>query len=257
MFADKRQKIIHEIIKSDGAVTIARLVSEFQVSTETVRRDLLAMERAGLLKRVHGGAVSNGEIMPRMSLEERNRNFSEEKVQIAKAAADLVEEGDVIGIDAGSTAIPFAREIARRFSSLTVVTYSRDVFDALSENKGITVILTGGEYNSDERYFEGHLVLGALDTLYMNKVFIIPMAVSLEYGISGFSKDLCALSKKLIERSGEVIILADSSKFEKCALYKRSETKREYAYVTDGELSEEIKSLYAENGIEIIMGERK
>ncbi len=257
MFADKRQKIIHEIIKSDGAVTIARLVSDFQVSTETVRRDLLAMERAGLLKRVHGGAVSNGEIMPRMSLEERNRNFSEEKVQIAKAAADLVEEGDIIGIDAGSTAIPFAKELSRRFSSLTVVTYSRDVFDILSENKGITVILTGGDYNSAERYFGGPIAINSLNMLYMKKVFIIPMAVSLEYGISGFSKDFSALSSKMAERADEVIVLADSSKFEKCALYKRSETKSDYIYVTDGDLSEEIKSLYAENGIEIIMGERR
>lgn len=257
MFADERQKIIYEIIKSDGAVTIARLVSDFQVSAETARRDLLALERAGLLRRVHGGAVSKGEIMPRMSLEERNRSFSEEKVQIAKAAADLVEEGDIIGIDAGSTAIPFAKELSRRFSSLTVVTYSRDVFDILSENKGITVILTGGEYNGEERYFGGPIAINSLDALYMKKAFIIPVAVSLEYGISWFSKDFSLLSSKLVERSDKVIVLADSSKFEKCALYKRSETKSGYTYVTDGDLSEAIKSLYSENGIEIIMGERK
>ena len=256
MFADERQKIIQEIVKKNGAVTISKLVSEFGVSTETARRDLLAMEKAGLLRRVHGGAVSNGGIMPVMSLDRRNHSFSEEKMQIAKAAADLVEEGDIIGIDAGSTATPFAKELARRFSSLTVVTYSRDVFDALSENRGIKVILTGGEYNGDERYFGGPIAINALDTLYMKKAFIIPMAVSLEYGISGFSKDFSVLSSKMAEHADEVIILADSSKFEKRALYKRSETKNDYTYVTDGDLSEEIKSLYAENGIEIVVGER-
>ena len=257
MFADERQKIIHGIIKKNGAVTISRLVSEFGVSTETARRDLLAMEKEGILRRVHGGAVAIGEIMHRMPLEERSHSFSREKIMLAKAAADLVEEGEIIGIDAGSTAVPFAEELAKRFSSLTVVTYSYDVFEVLSKCQGIKVILIGGDYNSNERYFGGPLALNALDTVYMKKAFIIPMAVSLENGISGFSQDFCTLSNKMMEHSDEVVILADSSKFEKRALYKRSETKSEYTYVTDGELSDEIKRLYYENGIKIIIGEKE
>ena len=83
------------------------------------------------------------------------------------------------------------------------------------------------------------------------------MAVSLENGISGFSQDFCTLSKKMMEHSDKVVILADSSKFEKRALYKRSETKSEYTYVSDRELSEEIKRLYDENGIKIIVGEKE
>ena len=87
MFAKERQDRIYEIVKNNGAVTTSALVKLFDVSIETVRRDLLEMERHGLLSRVHGGAVAIGEMKPYLNLNERNKEFTEQKRYLALKAS--------------------------------------------------------------------------------------------------------------------------------------------------------------------------
>ena len=92
MFAEKRQNIIQEKIKNSGAVTTAALVKEFDVSVETIRRDLLFLEHRGLLKRVHGGAVEATNMKPYSALNTRNNEFSEEKLSLSKTALKFIDE---------------------------------------------------------------------------------------------------------------------------------------------------------------------
>ena len=163
------------VFRNYGYVRLDRIAKTLGCDEETVRAEAGRMglsdeefsadfEKSGYLTVIR----NNWHLLPYAQLLTL-LDFSEEKLALARAAADLVEEGDVIGIDAGSTAVPFAKELASRFSALTVVTYSRDVFDALCENKGITVILMGGEYNDSERYFGGPVALNSLQSIYMQK----------------------------------------------------------------------------------------
>lgn len=254
MFANERYNKISELISRNGAVTTSDLVRLFGVSVETIRRDLLAMEKQGNLSRVHGGAVKKGSMKPFLGLEERIQEFGEQKRNLSIKALDFVSDGDVVAIDSGSTAMFFAEAVRERFSELTVVTHSLDVFNILSDCKGFTVILCGGYYMQDEKAFCGSLTLDMLETLHIHKAFIFPSAISLEYGICDYQKDLYQVQKKLIGSSEEIYILADSTKYEKKALLKLDDMSDKYIYVTDSQLSAELEKLYKENNISIYTG---
>lgn len=254
MFANERQDKIYDMLQKNGAVITAKLVDSFGVSVETIRRDLLAMEQDGRLKRVHGGAVAKTAMKPFKEFIERNKEFGEQKYELSVKAAEFISEGDVIGIDSGSTAISLAEVLKEKFSMLTVVTHSVDVFEMLSNHKSFSVILCGGYYMREENAFYGELTLNMLQSLHVQKAFIFPTAVSLEYGIFDYQSDLCQIQKQLVKSSDEIYVLADSSKFEKTALLKLSDMKREYIYITDNSLQEEIVNLYKENDIKIYLG---
>ena len=135
MLASERRGKICDILSKRGAVTSGELFEMFDVSLETVRRDLIALEGEGKITRVHGGAVSKGNMKPFFTFPERVKSFSNEKNELSLKAIEFIEENDIIAIDAGSTAIVFAEAIREHFSNLTVVTFSMDVFNILSNHK--------------------------------------------------------------------------------------------------------------------------
>ena len=119
MLANRRHEIICSLLRAEGAVTVSHLVEEFGVSLETVRRDLLLLEKAGLLRRVHGGAVSLGAMMPYKPPESREKDYNREKEQLCENAADLVQEGDYIAIGTGTTPVYFAQILKNRFKTFS------------------------------------------------------------------------------------------------------------------------------------------
>lgn len=252
MFANERQEKILQMIQANGAVTTNHLVEVFKVSIETIRRDLLCMEKGGLLKRVHGGAVSVGEMKQFNNLKQRNTEHSAEKRQLALKAAECVQENDYIFIDAGSTAIPFAEVLREKFSSLTVVTHSMDVFRILQGYNHFSVILAGGYFHDMENAFCGALTMDFLENIHVQKSFIFPSAISIEFGICDYLQDFYQIQKRMMKNADSIYILADSSKFEKRALLKLDDMKPEYHYVTDQMLPEELQTLYRENDLKVI-----
>ena len=256
MLASQRQQEILQQLRSQGAVTVATLTEQFSVSVETVRRDLLTMEKEGLLTRVHGGAVPITEMVSYQPLSRRDQEQSSQKDALARVAATLVNEGDYIAIGTGSTPIHFAQELRKRISNLTVVTYSMGVFNLLKDMPGYRLILLGGQYIPAENSFFGQLTLDTLDSLHVQKSFVFPSAISLDHGIWGFEETLYPLQQKLLQCCDQAYILADSSKFERTALFKVADMRTEYIYVTDPELPEQLQSLYAQNGLTVITKER-
>ncbi len=257
MLAKERQNQICEILKKNGTVETAKLAEMFHVSVETIRKDLLAMEQNGRLTRVHGGAVEKVAMKPFKELKERNKEFGKQKHELSIKAAGFISEGDILGIDSGSTAISFAEVLKEKFSKLTVVTHSMDVFEILSNHKDFSVILCGGHYLREENAFYGELTINMLNSLHIQKAFIFPSAISLEYGIYDYQKDLYQMQKQMMQSSDEIYILADSSKFEKTALLKLANMNPEYIYITDYSLQDEIVNLYKENDIKIYLGEQE
>ncbi len=253
MFAEERQKKIQTMIREQGAVTTKKLVDLFGVSVETIRRDLLCMEESGILTRVHGGAVSTGGMKPYYELPRRNLEHSDKKRELSLVAMSFINEGDYIGIDAGSTAVVFAELLKTRFKKLTVVTHSADVFDVLKDT--FEVILCGGQYLRSENAFCGALTLETMERLHVQKSFIFPSAVSLKFGICDYQQDLYPPQKKLLEICEQAYILADSSKFESQALLKLDDMKPDYCYITDGGLARELVALYRENGLRVLTKE--
>ena len=257
MLANERQNKIHEMLIKNGAVTTNDLVKKFRVSIETVRRDLLFMEQSKLLKRVHGGAVKAGEMIVLNKLDARVEENRDKKRELSEIAVKFINEGDIIGVDAGSTAIHFAQCLKENFSNLTVVTYSSDVFNILCYHENFKLILCAGHFNKTENTFYGSLVMDAIERLNVQKAFIFPTSLSIGHGICGYHEEFCQVQQKAISSADMVYVLADSGKFEKKALIKIDDMKKEYQYITDGELSSELEKIYTENGFLIYKGGAK
>ena len=252
MFAKERQEMIRQCLNSRGAVTTSELVDRFGVSIETVRRDLLQMERNGILQRVHGGAVLPGGMTPFRELKSRMQENVPRKQALCETAAAFIHPGDTIAVDAGSTAVVFAEVLKERFSDLTVVTYSLDVFELLRNYKAFQVILCGGSYMAQENLLCGPLAETMMSMLHVSKAFLFPTAISLQYGICNHIPQCYTMFGALKRSADQCFILADSSKFERSDLLKQDDTTSGYYYITDPDLPEGIRNMYQENHITII-----
>ena len=255
MLAKTRQEKIRGMLRTEGAVTTARLMQEFDVSIETVRRDLVVLEQAGVLRRVHGGALTVNEMMPYIPLESRNKTQNAQKDELCRKAVEFINEGDYISIGTGSTPIHFARILRQTFQRLTVVTYSYRVFEELRGVPGFQLVLVGGQFSPEEEAFSGPLTQEMYSNLYVQKAFVFPSAVSLEHGCGGYEQMLYPLQRLAMQHCDQAYILADSSKFERKALYKVDDMRPEYIYITDSQLPAELARLYAENGLNVITGD--
>lgn len=253
MLADQRKQIILEQIDLNHSVTVAKLVELLSVSTETVRRDLEDLENNNLLTRVHGGAVSVKRRYRFDDMDVRTTSNMELKEQIARKALEYVKDGDTIAIDSGSTAAVFAMALkTRRFDSLSVITYSSEVFSILSDCENYRITLLGGDYLPKEKIFYGFLTHEALQRLYFSKAFVVPLALSLEDGAHDFIRETYENQCMMIGHASEVFILADSSKFETKGDMKICDLQPEYTIITDDRLPESIYSMYKDRGLNIV-----
>lgn len=257
MIGNLRRKAICELLEKQSAVTTVALSERLGVSIETVRKDLLKLEKDGMLERVHGGAVPKSGVRESESFEKRLSRHVGEKKESSALAAKLVENGDVIAIDTGSTAREFIEVLKAEFDKLTIVTHSRDVFESACDYKNFNVILCGGFYLKNENSFYGDFAMDMLDNIRVGKVFVFPNSLSLNNGIYDGNVNLAQMQKKLISCANEVIIVADSSKFEKTSLIKVAEMSTRYTYVTDSRLPDEVKEIYKKNDINIITKEEE
>ena len=252
MLAKERQNKISQLIKTESAVTTAYLMEKFGISDETVRRDLLALEREGKLKRVHGGAVIPTEMKPFLSFQTRTQSAKTEKGLLSELAVQTISNDEIIGIDSGTTAVEFSEALLHSPLELTVVTHSLDVFNILSQSNNFKLILCGGHFLKDENAFYGMLTLEALKNIHVQKAYVFPSAISLSQGICDFNPELAQVQKQLIDSASEVMVLADSGKFEANALLKISDINSNFTFITDPKLPDTMKQLYLENNIKII-----
>lgn len=254
MFADERKTKIADMLKERPSVTTSELMELFQVSVETIRRDLECMESQGQLRRVHGGAVSLGKLQNYTRLSGRVGEHQAEKHDLALKACSYIREGDYIAMDAGSTAFELAALLGDRFQELTVFTHSMEVVRILAERENIHVILAGGLYLPEEKCFCGHLTLDMAHQLHVSKCFIAPAAISLNFGISDHMQELIAVQRAFLKISDQAYILADSSKFEKCAPLKICDFDPKHLFITDSGLPDAVLEAYHEANVNVIRG---
>ena len=251
MFASQRHDQIQVLLRENGAVTIAGLMETFGVSMETARRDLAAMEKAGLLIRVHGGALPLDSTQSYRPLQDRMQFQQSQKQAIARAAAEFVNEGDYIAVGSGSTALAFAQELRKRFRRLTVVTYSLDVFDTLRDLPEYTLMITGGVFKPTEGAFFGPAAEAFLSEIYVQKAFIFPLMLSLDKGLTDHTSPVPNM-QMLVRQCDHVYVLADSTKFQKSAIYQISPMRQDFVYITDNHMPQALRSIYTDNHLHFI-----
>jgi len=208
---NRRRDRILELLKENEKVSVSKLAEIFDVSDVTIRIDLTDLEQSGLLRRVHGGAVGTKRAYYEMSLNDRMDNNKVEKIKIAKASADLIMEGDTLLIDSGTTTQYLARELSER-SNLTVVTNSLLVAQEFVYNRAVSVILLGGSLNLHYQFTYGNDTIAQLTNYRADKTILATDGISVKHGLTTYHHQELDVSRLMIERSNEVIVVADHSK---------------------------------------------
>ncbi|WP_223066700.1 DeoR/GlpR family DNA-binding transcription regulator [Paenibacillus caui] len=222
MFEEERKQSVLQYLQKNQRASVQELSEAFEVSESTIRRDLKELEEARLLKRTHGGAVNlqNANFEPNVLVKEDY--FREEKARIARKAAEMIEEGDTILLDSGTTTLHLAREL-RHMSNIKVITNSLIVLNELRECRNAEVSLSGGILRPETLAFVGPMTEASLEMIRVDKSFIAANGVDIRNGLTTPNLLEASTKRKMIEVAKEVILLADRSKVAQIAYAKFAE----------------------------------
>ncbi len=252
MISDRRHQIIIDKLENLGSVTVADLVKEFNVSEMTVRRDLDILENKGLLRRVHGGAISQRGRSYEPPYMMRSTENLESKQRIGQMAASLVKNGDSITLDIGTTTLEIAKNLHSKHD-LTIITPSLQIANELVSHPGIRLIISGGVLRSGELSMVGHLAERAFEEFYVDKLFLGAGAFDLRNGASEFNIEDALVKRAMVRTAKQVILVADSSKFNQVAFTSITDLKSIHIIVTDNDLSPDLYERLQEEGIEVFL----
>jgi DeoR/GlpR family transcriptional regulator of sugar metabolism len=240
------------LLESQSSVRITDLRDQFSVSKMTIRRDLDLLERKGLLRRVHGGAVNTrGSSFepPYPSREAVNRD---KKERIGQEASKLVQDGNSITLDVGTTTLEMTRHLQKK-NNLTVLTPSLHIANTLSQQPNIRLILTGGILRSGELSLIGNLAERAFEDFFVDKLFLGIGGIDISAGLTEFNLEDALVKKVMLKNAKEVIVLADASKFEQIAFASVAPIDDISRIVTDSSLDESVRMMLEARDIEIIL----
>lgn len=211
MLAKERHRVILTKVQSAGSVRVASLAKELVVTEETIRRDLERLDSEGKLQRIHGGAVTIEHDRRELPLGIRETVHIHEKRAIADAATRHIAEGDVIALDASSTAGELAKALPD--IALTVVTNSVAVATILADRSRIRVISTGGILDAPSLSYIGPIAEQTLERFHINKLFFSCKGLDLERGLSVTADEHAGIKRRMLDLCEVAYLLIDGSKF--------------------------------------------
>jgi DeoR family fructose operon transcriptional repressor len=237
MLKNQRLELIRKMVKNKKIVRVDELVEVLKASESTVRRDLDELEKEGFLKRIHGGVQYINKIKNEAIIATKLEENSIEKEKIAAKASQLIDDGDCIFLDAGSTTYNMIPHLQNR--NITVITNGLTHIDRLIDYN-IDSYIVGGHIKPTTKAILGEETIEYINKYYFDKAFIGVNGLSFENGYSTPDVKEAAVKKTVISRSKDCFFLADSSKFDKSYFVKVAELD-EGVLITD-KLSEEYKN---------------
>ena len=266
MFAEERQQLIVELVAASGRASVTDLAERFSITTETVRRDLAALETAGTIRRVHGGAVSPERISTtEESILERTVQRQPEKTRIAEAALALIPRGrsGSILIDAGSSTEALAGLLAARTAGsgagaggdaeLVVITHALPIAVKLSGEPGIALHLLGGKVRGLTQAAVGQSTVEAAGRIRPDIAFIGTNGISAAFGLSTPDPEEAAVKSAFVHSARRIVVLADSSKLDAETLVQFASLKDLDTVITDTKPSPALAAALADAGVEVVV----
>ncbi|MCM3781798.1 DeoR/GlpR family DNA-binding transcription regulator [Neobacillus mesonae] len=249
-YEERKQTILSQL-NTEGKVQVYALAKIFDVSTETIRRDLDRLEKEGKLRKVYGGAVSVRSGITEPAFRNRTLQHLAEKQAIGTRAASLVEDGETVLLDNGTTTLEIMRQLMDR-AEVTVITNSVPIMAcALDGFKG-KFIFAGGEINLNVQAATGGISHTLLHQFKVNKAFISAGGVSMSDGVTDYLLEEALLSRTMMERSEESILVADYSKFGQSTFAQIAKVEQFSMVITDQNCTKEWKNLLHKMDIELI-----
>jgi DeoR family fructose operon transcriptional repressor len=249
--AQRRERIqdylaVHQIVRT------ADLMNLLETSEATVRRDLEWLEQKGILERTHGGAILNQRVIFEQEYQQRAQHFPEEKKLIGELAASLIEDGDIVFINSGTTATQVLQHIRR---DLRITVFTNNVNAALElGDPGFHYYLTGGEFQSRSNSLAGRFALDNLNLVFANKVILGVDGISLKHGCTVPTNPEAEVVRKMIDQTkGQIIVVADHSKWGAVSNFPIATVDEVDKFVTDSGLSKSAMQELAEHSVETLI----
>ena len=252
MNIEERRSVIASRLEQDHTVNVVTLAEEIGVSAMTVRRDLAELERRGYARRVHGGAILEGQRSFEPTLPKRLSAHAPEKQSIVREAIGMCRQDESILIDVGSTTL-FLAEQLRDTSDLRLLILTPSVLLSriLADNPAYTVLVTGGVVRRGEYSLTGELATASLRQFHVDRVFMGIAGISAETGLTEYNMEDAVVKRAMIEASSQVVVLADSSKFGTAALCRVCAFGAIDVLITDADPPSALREVLRENDVEI------
>lgn len=251
MLAIERRENILEQLMQQGIVTISDLSAQFQVSEETIRRDLQKIENTNDISRVYGGAYVTKSVHNNIPVTIREGMYLEGKEIIAKLVSDLINDGETIFLDSSTTAIHIAEKLKKK-QHLIVITNGIKVATTLADYDKIKVICIGGTLRTSQLSFVGPSSIKTLTSYYADKAFVSCTSVDITKGITDSNEQEAAVRQKMFEQSQHKYLIADNTKIGKTSFSLILPVDQIEYLVTDKDIGKERKDAFEQKNIKII-----
>ena len=248
----ERRTLILERIDSHGQVNVSELSQDFGVSEVTIRNDLNQLEQKRAVIRARGGAIKPTRVGVDFELSDKDKLNFKEKQRIGERAAHLVEDGDTIIIDSGTTTLELAKNLTQA-TNLTVITNALNIAIKLSENKDIKVIVPGGFLRKQSLSLVGTPAEKGFRGYYCDKLFLGVDGLDVNYGLSTPNIEEAHLNQVMIEHARQVILLSDSSKFLRKSLAFICPLSSIDILVTDDKIEPEDQRQLESSGVQVLL----
>jgi DeoR family transcriptional regulator of aga operon/DeoR family myo-inositol catabolism operon transcriptional repressor len=256
MIVIERRNKIREILMKKRSVKVTELVHEFQVSEETIRRDLIQLEKDGLVQKNYGGAILVEDLHKTQDIilpvELRELQYFNEKDAIGKRAAQLIQEGHIIILDAGSTTWCMARHL-HEINNLTVITNALNVIEECSVNQSASIFMLGGELRRNSKSMIGPQTQSEIQKYNADYVFLGTSGISIRQGFTSSDLYEAQIKQAMVSAGQKIVLMADHSKLQKTGLVSFCNFEEVDYLITsdlaDQQILEEIKSF----GVEVII----
>lgn len=249
MIKEKRMKRMEEYIQEHFSVSLDELMSKFNVSKNTIRRDVHALVESGAFKKVYGGvAVKLKNLEPFQDRRVRNQT---EKGLITKTSATYVEDGDIIFVDSGTTTLEMFDYLKEK--SLTIITNNMEFIVRSLPYENLNIIAIGGILERKTNSLVNPQRMEVLNAYNINKAFMATTGISLSNGVTNASPIETDLKQTIVRRSQNVFLLADHDKFDKYGLMTYCELKDIDYLITNKTPDKEYEVFAKENQIELVV----
>lgn len=251
--SERREQIIQRL-RQQGSVQVNDLSELFGVSTVTIRNDLAFLEKQGIAVRAYGGALICDSNTPanEPSVEDKSSLNTAVKRSIAKAAVELIKPGHRVILDSGTTTYEIAR-LMRQHTDVITMTNGMNVANALLESEGVELLMTGGHLRRQSQSFYGDQAEQSLQNYHFDILFLGVDAIDLERGISTHNEDEARLNRRMCEVAERIVVVTDSTKFNRSSLHKIIDTQRiDVIIVDEGVPNESLEGLRRQ-GIDVIL----
>ena len=249
----KREPLILELLAENGRMEVTALAERLETSQVTIRKDLDALEKRGIIRREHGYAVFGGSD----DLNNRLAVHYEEKRLIARYAASLVSLGETVMIENGSCCALFAEELAKSNPGVTILTNSAFIASFIRQYGGVHIILLGGDFQKDAQVSVGPILRTCAAQFYVDKLFIGVDGYSEKLGFTGNDHLRVQAVRDMAKQADQVFVITESSKFSRHGVVPLSLPEgKPLSVITDSCLSAEAEAALIREGMQIYRAEK-